>query len=88
MQHHDQETAGYHEGSARDARGGQVMEAHESDAELLRELLFLLSNLAQSPSLQVPTLWNPAAWHAARLARRQPRKQSPIPRHSRRQDMG
>ncbi len=33
----------------------QVMEAHESDAELLRELLFLLSNLAQSPSLQVPT---------------------------------
>ncbi len=29
------------------------MEAHESDAELLRELLFLLSNLAQSPSLQV-----------------------------------
>lgn len=31
----------------------QVMEAHESDPELLRELLFLLSNLAQSPSLQV-----------------------------------
>jgi len=30
----------------------KVMEAHESDAELLRELLFLLSNLAQSPSLQ------------------------------------
>ena len=28
------------------------MEAHESDPELLRELLFLLSNLAQSPSLQ------------------------------------
>jgi hypothetical protein len=32
------------------------MEAHESDPELLRELLFLLSNLAQSPSLQVPTV--------------------------------
>ena len=31
---------------------GQVVKAHEQDSELLREILFLISNMAQSPALQ------------------------------------